>query len=492
MVFGNKGETSGSGVAFSRDEVTGAARPSGDFLANAPGEDVVSGVRTPKDIGELAAWLPAVHAELMEVLRTLERQYGDMQDVEFTVEEGQLYLLQTRVAKRPAQAAVRFAVDAVREGLLTREQALLTIDARSLDALLHPSFAPGQGFEVIATGVPASPGAAKGQIVVSAEDAVEWAQRGRNVILVRQLTEADDVHGFHAAQGILTAEGGKASHAALVARGTGKPCVAGAAALEVNVDELELRCGDLVLREGDLIAIDGSTGRVTTDDVPLSAPPLDEYFDTVLGWADELRRLGVRANADTPEDARRAREFGAEGIGLCRTEHMFMAADRQPKMQAMILAASTEDRRAALQELLPLQREDFEALFEAVLHDAPPHSVAREPGSGVCRDRASVAPRWDVRGHGQPQQRRRVQADPRRGHPEPDRPRHPPGPTPERRDGQARGQGRRTVVPLARDQAMTAERPREAAAPVLFSASCASSDGLAVPVSITCRARCRR
>jgi phosphohistidine swiveling domain-containing protein len=210
--------------------------------------------------------------------------------------------------------------------------------------------------------------------VFSAEDAVEWAQRGRNVILVRQLTEADDVRGFHAAQGILTAEGGKASHAALVARGTGKPYVAGAAALEVNVDELELRCGDLVLREGDLIAIDGSTGRVTTDDVPLSAPALDEYFDTVLGWADELRRLGVRANADTPEDAGRAREFGAEGIGLCRTEHMFMAADRQPKMQAMILAASTEDRRAALQELLPLQREDFEALFElcfTMLHHIP-------------------------------------------------------------------------------------------------------------------------
>jgi pyruvate,orthophosphate dikinase len=366
MVFGNKGETSGSGVAFSRDEVTGAPQPSGDFLANAQGEDVVSGVRTPKEIDELASWLPEVHAELMEVLCRLEGHYGDMQDVEFTVEEGRLYLLQTRVANRPAQAAVRFAVDAVRESLLSREQALLTIDARSLDALLHPSFAPGQEFEVIATGVPASPGAAKGQIVFTAEDAVEWAQRGRKVILVRQFTEADDVHGFHAAQGILTAEGGKASHAALVARGMGKPCVAGAAALEVNVDELELRCGDLVLREGDLIAIDGSTGRVTTDDVPLSEPALDEYFDTVLSWSDDFRRLGVRANADTPEDARRAREFGAEGIGLCRTEHMFMAADRQPKMQAMILAASTEDRRAALQELLPLQRGDFEALFEAM------------------------------------------------------------------------------------------------------------------------------
>ena len=366
MVFGNKGATSGSGVAFSRDEVTGAPEPSGDFLPDAQGEDVVSGVRTPKDIGELREWLPEVHAELLDVLRTLERHYGDMQDVEFTVEEGRLYLLQTRVAKRPAQAAVRFAVDAVDEGLLSREQALLTIDATSLDALLHPSFAPGQEFDVIATGVPASPGAAKGQIVFTAEDAVEWAQRGRRVILVRQFTEADDVHGFHSAQGVLTAEGGKASHAALVARGMGKPCVAGASALQVDAEKLELRVGDLVFHEGDLLAIDGSTGRVSADDVPLTAPSLDERFETVLGWADDVRRLGVRANADTPEDARRAREFGAEGIGLCRTEHMFMAADRQPKMQAMILAASTEDRRRALQELLPLQRDDFEALFEAM------------------------------------------------------------------------------------------------------------------------------
>ena len=364
MVFGNKGETSGSGVAFSRDEVTGAPAPSGDFLPNAQGEDVVSGVRTPKDIGELRDWLPEVHAELMDVLRTLERHYGDMQDVEFTVEEGRLYLLQTRVAKRPAQAAVRFAVDAVGEGLLTREEAIMTIDAASLDALLHPSFDPDAAFDVIATGVAASPGAAKGQIVFTAEDAVEWAQRGRRVVLVRQFTEADDVHGFHAAQGILTAEGGKASHAALVARGMGKPCVAGASPLHVDAERLEVHVGDRVLREGDLIAIDGSTGRVSADDVPLSPPAVDEHFETVLEWSDAIRRLGVRANADTPEDARRAREFGAEGIGLCRTEHMFMAADRQPKMQAMILASSTEDRRRALQELLPLQRHDFEALFE--------------------------------------------------------------------------------------------------------------------------------
>jgi len=364
MVFGNKGETSGSGVAFSRDEVTGAPEPSGDFLPNAQGEDVVSGVRTPRDIRELRDWLPAVHAELMEVLRTLERHYHDMQDVEFTVEEGRLFLLQTRVAKRPAQAAVRFAVDAVQEGLLSRAEALLTIDAAGLDALLHPSFAPDQEFEVLATGVAASPGAAKGQIVFTAEDAVEWAERGHRVVLVRQFTEADDVHGFFAAQGILTAEGGKASHAALVARGMGKPCVAGASSLQVDVDRREIRVDGALLREGDLIAIDGSTGRVSADDVPLSAPAVDPNFETVLRWADQLRRLGIRANADTPEDARRARAFGAEGIGLCRTEHMFMAADRQPKMQAMILASSTTDRRRALGELLPLQREDFEGLFE--------------------------------------------------------------------------------------------------------------------------------
>jgi pyruvate,orthophosphate dikinase len=321
-------------------------------------------VRTPRDIRELRDWLPAVHGELMTILSTLERHYRDMQDVEFTVEEGRLFLLQTRTTKRPAQAAVRFAVDAVAEGLLTREQALLTIDAAGLDALMHPSFAPGQQFSLLTTGVAASPGAAKGQIVFSAEDAVEWAERGHRVVLVRPFTEADDVHGFFAAHGILTAEGGKASHAALVARGMGKPCVAGAAALRVDVDRGELRVGDIVLREGDLISIDGSTGSVSADDVLLSEPEFDRNFHTVLSWADELRRLGVRANADTPHDARRARELGAEGIGLCRTEHMFMAADRQPKMQAMILAQSTADRRRVLDELLPLQQEDFEGLFE--------------------------------------------------------------------------------------------------------------------------------
>ena len=363
MVFGNKGESSCSGVAFSRDELTGAPTPSGDFLVNAQGEDVVSGVRTPHDIGELAELMPGVHAELMDILRTLERHYKDMQDTEFTVEEGRLFMLQTRSAKRPAQAAVRFAVDAVEEGLLSREEALSTIDAGSLESLLHPTFARDAGYEVLARGVGASPGAAKGGIVFTASDAVAAAEDGRAVVLVRQFTEADDVAGFHAAEGILTAEGGKASHAALVARGMGKPCVAGAAALDVDPAAGEVRVNGRVLREGDRVAIDGTEGVVTTDDVPLEDPDWTPEFRTVLGWADELRRLGVRTNADTPGDARRARELGAEGIGLCRTEHMFMAADRQPKMRAMIMALSEAERRAALAELLPLQQEDFAGLF---------------------------------------------------------------------------------------------------------------------------------
>jgi pyruvate, orthophosphate dikinase len=364
MVFGNKGDTSCSGVAFSRDEVTGEPRPSGDFLPNAQGEDVVSGVRTPRDLHELERLMPEVYEELMEILRELERHYGDMQDVEFTVEEGRLYMLQTRTAKRPAQAAVRFAVDAVEEGLLDKAAAIATIDAGRLDALLHPSFARDADYEVLAEGVAASPGAAKGAIVFTADDAVAAAEEGRDVILVRPFTEADDVAGFHAAKGILTSEGGKASHAALVARGMGKPCVSGAAALEIDLHAKSLRANGTTLEEGGLIAIDGSAGLVTTEDVPLEDPTVSEEFETVLRWADELRTLGVRANADAPEDAAKARAFGAEGIGLCRTEHMFMAADRQSKMRAMIMAETEEERRAALAELLPHQQEDFEGLFE--------------------------------------------------------------------------------------------------------------------------------
>src|SRR5215211_1879883 len=364
MVFGNKGDTSGSGVAFSRDEVTGAPEPSGDFLVNAQGEDVVSGVRNTKSLEDLHELMPDAHAELMEVLRRLESHYRDMQDVEFTIEEGHLYMLQTRTAKRPAQAAVRFAVDAVDEDLLSREEALMTIDADRLDALLHPAFDPDADYDVLARGVAASPGAAKGEVVLTAPEAVEAGEAGRDVILVRSFTEADDVAGFHAARGILTSEGGKASHAALVARGMGRPCVVGASDLHVDLDAETASVGDTTIGKGDVIAIDGSNGQITLDDVPLVEAQVSEAFETVLGWADDVRRLGVRANADAPGDARRARELGAEGVGLCRTEHMFMAADRQPKMRAMILAEDHDDRRAALDELLPLQQSDFEGLFK--------------------------------------------------------------------------------------------------------------------------------
>ena len=366
MVFGNKGDTSGSGVAFSRDEVTGAPEPSGDFLPNAQGEDVVSGVRTPRDIAEVSEWLPDVHDQLMEILRTLEAHYGDMQDTEFTVEEGQLYMLQTRNAKRPAQAAVRFAVDAVSETLLTREQALATIDAGSLDALLHPTFDPAADFAVLASGVNASPGAAKGTIVFTAADAVTASQEGRDVILVRPFTDAEDVAGFHAARGILTSEGGKASHAALVARGMGRPAVVGAQTLQIDLKTRTVSVNGTELHEGDAIAIDGTRGCVTVDDVPLIDARVDENFQQVLAWADEIRRMDVRTNADTPEDALRARELGAQGIGLCRTEHMFMAEDRQPKMRAMIMADQADSRREALAELLPLQQADFEGIFQAM------------------------------------------------------------------------------------------------------------------------------
>jgi pyruvate,orthophosphate dikinase len=370
MVFGNKGDTSGSGVAFSRDEITGGPDPSGDFLPNAQGEDVVSGVRTPRDLSELKDWLPAINEQLMDTLRLLENHFKDMQDTEFTVEEGRLYMLQTRTAKRPAQAAVRFAVDAVEEGLLSKEEAIATIDAGSLDALLHPTFDPDAQYEVLAKGVAASPGAAKGAIVFTAEDAVAAGAAGQPVVLVRPFTEADDVAGFQAAKGILTSEGGKASHAALVARGMGRPAVTGAAELHIDPHAGEVRIGEVVLHAGDTIAIDGSCGHVTVDDVPLVRPEMDQRFATVLEWCDEVRTLGVRANADIPADARRARGFGAEGIGLCRTEHMFMAADRHPKMRAMIMAGTPAARESALGELLELQQADFEGLFE-IMHGLP-------------------------------------------------------------------------------------------------------------------------
>ena len=366
MVFGNRGEESCSGVAFSRDEVTGEPKPSGDFLPNAQGEDVVSGVRTPRDLHEMKDSMPDAYEELMEILRTLERHYEDMQDTEFTVEEGSLYMLQTRNAKRPAQAAVRFAVDAVSEGLLDKAAALCTIDAERLDALLHDSFAADAKFETLTKGVAASPGAAKGEIVFTADDAVAAAADGREVILVRPFTEADDIAGFQAAEGILTSKGGKASHAALVARGMGKPCVAGAGELDIDLHAKRLRVGDTELSEGDLLAIDGSTGAVTADDVELEEPEMGDDFKAVLEWADELRTLGVRANADTAEDATRAREFGAEGIGLCRSEHIFLGTEHQVRMQEMIMVETDEERQKALDGLLTLQQDHFERLFEAM------------------------------------------------------------------------------------------------------------------------------
>jgi pyruvate,orthophosphate dikinase len=366
MVFGNKGPTSGSGVAFSRDEITGAHKPSGDYLPNAQGEDVVAGVRNTLGIADLKRKSPDIHDQLIEILDTLERHYKDMQDVEFTVEEGVLYMLQTRNAQRPAQAAVRVAVDMVDEGLVTREEALARIDAAALEALMRPSFDPRHRYDTLAQGVAASPGAAKGAIVLTAADAIKRARRGEEVVLVREFTEADDVAGFDAAQGVLTARGGKASHAALVARGMGKPCVAGASDLRIDSDRGVVRADGRILKRGDLIAIDGTSGRVTTDDVPLVEPKVDRNFRTVLAWADDIRRVGVRANADSPSEAKRARELGAEGIGLCRTEHMFMEKDRLPKMRRVILASDDRRRRAALDQLLPLQQRDFEGIFKAM------------------------------------------------------------------------------------------------------------------------------
>ncbi len=393
MVFGNTGPRSGSGVAFSRDELTGAPRPSGDFLANAQGEDVVSGTRTTDDLDGMADTAPSAHEELLGVLGTLERHFGDMQDVEFTVEDGRLYLLQTRAAKRPAQAAVRFALDAVAEGLLSEEDALLTIDADRLETLLLPTFDPEAEFEVLVRGVGASPGAAKGKIVLSAAEAIAGGEAGEDVILVRPFTEADDVAGFHAAKGILTAEGGRASHAALVARGMGRPCVAGATDLRVDLEGQRIDIGERTLLPGEQIAIDGSAGIVTLDDVPLVEPEANEYLEEVLGWADRSRKLGVRANADTGADAERAVQLGAEGIGLCRTEHMFFGADREESVKEVFIAAERWRRIVALEryaserlegagseaaalargefqaqlaKLEELQRGDFEDLFRAM------------------------------------------------------------------------------------------------------------------------------
>src|SRR3954451_523763 len=362
MVFGNKGDRSGTGVAFTRDPSTGETGLYGEFLANAQGEDVVAGIRTPQPIEAMRSSLPKAFEQLLETMRRLEEHYRDMQDIEFTVEDEQLYLLQTRSAKRTAAAALKAAVTMVEEGLIEREDAVGRIDPAQLDQLLHPMIDPNASLEVVAKGLNASPGAASGAIVFDADTAVERAKAGP-VILVRWETTPDDIHGMIAPQGILTVHGGITPHAAAVARGMGKPCVAGCD--DLTLGDGGARIGEHALQEGDVITIDGGTGRVFVGEVPLVPPQINDDFETILGWADEQRRMRVRANADNPEDATRAREFGAEGIGLCRTEHMFFG-DRLPVVQEMILAESEPGRRAALDRLLPFQQGDFEGIFEAM------------------------------------------------------------------------------------------------------------------------------
>ncbi|HEY3017986.1 MAG TPA: pyruvate, phosphate dikinase, partial [Gaiellaceae bacterium] len=366
MVFGNKGDDSGTGVAFTRDPSTGEQGLYGEFLPNAQGEDVVAGTRTPAPLAEMQGKLPRAFEQLLETMRRLEEHYRDMQDIEFTVEDQELYLLQTRSAKRTAAAAVKAAVDMVDEGLISREDAIARIEPAQLDQLLHPMLDPTAHWEVAAKGLNASPGAASGKIVLDADTAEQRGKAGESVILVRWETTPDDIHGLIQAAGVLTAHGGMTSHAAVVARGMGKPCVAGCESLTLDVRAKTAKLGNHTLREGDVITIDGGTGRVIVGEVPLVPPQLNDDFETILAWADSLRRLKVRANADNPEDARRAREFGAEGIGLCRTEHMFFEGDRITAVREMILAEDEAGRRSALERLRPMQQGDFEAIFEAM------------------------------------------------------------------------------------------------------------------------------
>jgi pyruvate, orthophosphate dikinase len=366
MVFGNKGESSGTGVAFTRDPSTGEPGLWGEFLGNAQGEDVVAGIRTPEPISDMRKRFPEPFEQLTATMARLEEHYREMQDIEFTVEEGTLYLLQTRTGKRTAAAALRIAVDMVSEGLLTQEEAVARVDPRQLDQLLHPMIDPKADYEVAAKGLNASPGAATGKIVLDADRAQEQGSAGEAVVLVRTETTPDDIHGIIEARGVLTAHGGMTSHAAVVARGMGKPCVSGCEALTIDLGARRIRLGEHELAESDVLTIDGGTGDVIVGEVELVPPRIDENFETLLGWADEIRRLRVRANADTPEDAAKAREFGAEGIGLCRTEHMFMAEERLPLVRAMILSSSEDERRRELEGLLPFQQADFEGIFTAM------------------------------------------------------------------------------------------------------------------------------
>ncbi|MDK2931865.1 MAG: pyruvate, orthophosphate dikinase [Bacillota bacterium] len=366
MVFGNMGENSGTGVAFTRDPATGEKKYYGEYLKNAQGEDVVAGIRTPKPIAELEKEMPEVYKQLTEIFDKLERHYRDMQDVEFTIQEGKLFMLQTRAGKRTAAAAVKIAVDMVKEGLITKEEAIMRVEPAQLDTLLHKMIDPKAKVQVIATGVAASPGAAVGAVVFTADDAATRGAAGEKVILVRKETSPDDIHGMAASQGILTSRGGKTSHAAVVARGMGTPAVTGCEAITVVEAEKLFRVGDVVVKEGDIITLDGTNGRVILGEAPLVDPTIGGDFATLMEWADEIKALGVRANADTPHDAETALRFGAKGIGLCRTEHMFFGEERVPVVQEMILAETTEARRAALDKLLPFQVEDFRGILKAM------------------------------------------------------------------------------------------------------------------------------
>ncbi len=399
MVFGNMGETSATGVAFTRNPSTGEKKLYGEFLINAQGEDVVAGIRTPQEITEEARKeagsdkpsmeraLPDAFAELKRIHAALERHYRDMQDMEFTVEQGKLWMLQTRSGKRTAPAALRIAVELAHEKLISKQEAVTRIDPASLDQLLHPTIDPNAERKIIATGLPASPGAACGEIVFSSEEAETLKSQGHKVILVRVETSPEDIHGMHAAEGILTTRGGMTSHAAVVARGMGKPCVSGAGSLRVDYRAQTMSAGGTTMKKGDILTIDGSTGQVLAGRVPMLEPALAGEFATLMKWADAVRKLGVRANADTPADARAAIRFGAEGIGLCRTEHMFFDEDRIRAVREMILADDEKSRRAGLAKLLPMQRADFVELFKIMgnlpvtirlldppLHEFLPHS----------------------------------------------------------------------------------------------------------------------
>lgn len=372
MVFGNLGPESGTGVAFTRNPSTGENVSYGEYLMNAQGEDVVAGIRTPKHLDSLKMENEAVYNQLMEIFSILEKHYRDMQDVEFTIENGKLFILQTRNGKRTAPASVKIAVDLVSEGLISEKEALLRVEPDKLDQLLHPTLDQNEKskFKMIAKGLPASPGAGVGQVVFDAESAVEWKKQGKKVILVRLETSPEDIAGMNAAAGVLTARGGMTSHAAVVARGMGKCCVSGCESISVSEADKKMHVGDLVVLEGDLITLDGSTGEVFLGEVPTTDPELSGYFGTIMEWSDKYKKLGVRTNADTPKDAQVARDFGAKGIGLCRTEHMFFETDRIFAVRQMIVSDTVEQRKSALEKIFPIQKNDFKELFQ-IMKDFP-------------------------------------------------------------------------------------------------------------------------